>query len=92
MISAFCYFCLFVLMQEWHGSTGPLTVSDVRATSLSEAFVIAGQDLGFKNIDINSNLQEGAIIVLVYNVLKPHNISFLESNHAFNLNLTLVLF
>jgi len=34
-------------------------VSDVRATSLSEAFVVAGEELGFIGLDVNADNQEG---------------------------------
>lgn len=43
----------------FHGKGGELMVSDVRATSLSEAFVVAGEELGFIGLDVNADNQEG---------------------------------
>jgi hypothetical protein len=34
-------------------------VSDVKSSSLSEAFVVAGKELGFKQVDINGPSQHG---------------------------------
>lgn len=49
-------------MKGYHGSDGELTVSDVRTTSLSEAFVVAGKEMGFPGLDINAEDQEGWLI------------------------------
>jgi len=42
-----------------HGTDGPLVVSDVLVTSLSEAFVIAGAELSHKFTDVNARFQQG---------------------------------
>lgn len=47
------------IQSGFHGTSGELYVSDVRATSLSEAFVVAGVELGFRSIDINADDQQG---------------------------------
>ena len=46
---------------EYHGASGPLRVSDLRCvTPLSEAFVAAGEEAGYKrNHDFNGEQQEG---------------------------------
>ena len=46
---------------EWHGSGGPLAVSDVKDTHpLAEAFIAAGVDAGIpRNNDFNGATQEG---------------------------------
>ena len=46
---------------EYHGSSGPLCVSDLRTVNpLSEAFVAAGEESGFRrNPDFNAASQEG---------------------------------
>ena len=50
------YLCFCV---GYHGNTGPLVVSDVKPTSLSDAFVQAGVELGLKSLDVNGESQEG---------------------------------
>jgi len=46
---------------EWHGSGGPLTVSDVKDTHpLADAFIAAGESVGIRrNDDFNGAHQEG---------------------------------
>ncbi|HXO37749.1 MAG TPA: GMC oxidoreductase, partial [Candidatus Acidoferrum sp.] len=46
---------------EYHGASGPLCVSDLRTVNpLSEAFVAAGEEVGFqRNPDFNGATQEG---------------------------------
>ncbi len=46
---------------EYHGSSGPLCVSDLRTVNpLSEAFIAAGEESGFRrNPDFNAASQEG---------------------------------
>src|SRR5689334_1360430 len=46
---------------EWHGTGGPLTVSDVKDTHpLAEAFIAAGEHAGIpRNDDFNGATQEG---------------------------------
>ena len=46
---------------EYHGAGGPLRVSDLRTVNpLSDAFVEAGQEAGFKrNLDFNGESQDG---------------------------------
>jgi len=48
----------------YHGSNGPLVVSDVMVTSLSEAFVVAGAELGHKFTDVNARFQQGTFDIL----------------------------
>lgn len=36
-----------------------MIVSDVKTTSLPEAFVQAGQELGFRSVDVNGESQDG---------------------------------
>jgi len=45
----------------YHGSDGPLVVSDVMSTSLSEAFVVAGAELSHKFTDVNARSQQGML-------------------------------
>jgi len=45
----------------YHGTDGPLVVSDVMVTSLSEAFVVAGAELGHKFTDVNARFQQGML-------------------------------
>ena len=54
----------------YHGSDGPLVVSDVMVTSLSEAFVVAGAELGHKFTDVNAQFQQG--MVCCTSVFLPH--------------------
>lgn len=44
---------------EYHGKDGPLVVTDMRGTPLSEAFVKAGAELGYKYVDMNGEEQLG---------------------------------
>jgi len=46
----------------YHGNDGPLVVSDVMVTSLSEAFVIAGAELSHKFTDVNARFQQGTLL------------------------------
>lgn len=48
-------------VSEYHGTSGPLCVSDLRTVNpLSEAFVAAGEEAGFpRNNDFNGETQEG---------------------------------
>jgi len=48
----------------YHGSDGPLVVSDAMITSLSEAFVVAGAELSHKFTDVNARFQQGMFNVL----------------------------
>jgi len=43
----------------YHGTDGPLTVSDVMVTSLTEAFIVAGAELNHKFTDLNAHSQQG---------------------------------
>ena len=45
---------------RFHGQEGPLTVSDVPFhTTLADAFLSAGEELGYKNRDVNGESQNG---------------------------------
>ena len=48
----------------YHGTDGPLVVSDVMVTSLSEAFVVAGAELGYQFTDVNARSQQGTFTIL----------------------------
>jgi len=45
----------------YHGSGGPLIVSDIKPTSLHEALIVAAEELGHKAIDINGRSQLGVM-------------------------------
>ena len=49
-----CFPCL-----GYHGDKGPLVVTDVRSTSIAEAFLNAGKELGYKYVDLNGEEGEG---------------------------------
>jgi choline dehydrogenase len=45
---------------EWHGSDGPLSVSDLGTLPICDAFIAAGEQCGYKrNPDFNGRTQEG---------------------------------
>ncbi len=46
--------------KAFHGDSGPVFVSDSNATDLNEAFVSAGEELGFKRGDVNSDSPNGS--------------------------------
>jgi hypothetical protein len=43
----------------YHGDNGPIAVSEVRGTSLSEAFLVASTELGYTTTDVNGQRQHG---------------------------------
>jgi len=53
-----------VFTSGYHGRDGPLEVSDVRSTSLSEAFIVAGVELGYSAVDVNGQQQQGKYLVI----------------------------
>jgi len=50
----------------YHGTDGPLVVSDVIVTSLAEAFVVAGAEHGHEFTDVNAHSQHGLLQCLVH--------------------------
>lgn len=49
-----------ILADDWHGSDGPLGVSNLNPQMMTRAFVQAGQQMGINyNPDFNGNLQAG---------------------------------
>ena len=47
------------LLLCWLDGGAKLTVSDVRATSLAEVFVLAGKELGYAPVDLDGSNPEG---------------------------------
>ena len=62
-------FCVLSHVLGYHGTQGPLVVSDVNVTDLRELFIQAGGELGYPEVDINGETQEGIIIILPVNIL-----------------------
>lgn len=64
-MAAVLYHALCVCADDgagYHGSKGPLVVSDVMVTSLAEAFVVAGAELGHTFTDVNARFQQGVLL------------------------------
>ena len=57
-------------MVGYHGSGGPLIVSDIKPTSLHEALIVAAEELGHKAIDINGRSQLGMLHCINFVMLK----------------------
>jgi len=49
--------CVAIL--EYHGSEGAHAVSYMKGTDLTHTFVMAGMDLGYKQVDYNAEYQLG---------------------------------
>ena len=50
-------------VEKYHGKNGPLTVEDrVWRSNLPQAFIDAGLELGFNQLDINGENQTGSIL------------------------------
>ena len=87
----------------YHGNLGPMIVSDIRTTSLPEAFVQAGQELGFRSVDVNGENQDGegqpqsgtlhtAPLFLITVLGKSHNSSLDIQQHHCNMRRVLAGF
>eukprot|EP00918_Siedleckia_nematoides_P105964 GHVU01231303.1.p1 GENE.GHVU01231303.1~~GHVU01231303.1.p1 ORF type:complete len:423 (+),score=46.88 GHVU01231303.1:326-1594(+) len=53
----------------YHGDKGPWVISDMLPTPVGEAFVKAGEELGYKHIDVNGE----SILGLMQNQMNVHN-------------------
>ena len=60
------FYILGMFNSGYHGSDGPLVVSDVIGTSLSEAFIVAGVELGYGAVDVNGQQQQGNFSVFLF--------------------------
>lgn len=58
----------------YHGTDGPLVVSDVMVTSLAEAFVVAGAELDHKFTDLNARVQQGILNILCIAIAEHNSI------------------
>ena len=54
------FHCIIVSILEYHGSAGPLSVVDsYRSPTLTNSFLGAARELGFKVTDVNGAQQQG---------------------------------
>ena len=54
-----CGLRCYVLVSEYHGKEGPLSVIEGGLTKASQAWVDAGVELGWQEVDYNGANQEG---------------------------------
>ena len=57
---------LFNMLVDFHGTEGPLVVTDMAHTPLAHSFVEAGRSLGYKETDVNSDQQLGENSIIPY--------------------------
>ena len=53
---------------EYHGTQGPLYVSDINFEPMDSVFVNAAEEMGFKKTDVTGEFQEG----ITFNKLLNH--------------------
>lgn len=51
--------CYMYISLGYHGDKGPLIVTDSFTTPFADAFLVAGQELGYKALDVNGESQYG---------------------------------
>ena len=47
---------------DYHGTNGPLVVSDMVTTLLSDKFILAARELGYDHVDVNTQNQLGRLL------------------------------
>ena len=52
--TAWCYY-----FKDYHGTSGPLSVEEGPVGPLGDIFIRAAQELGYKHLDTNGQVQEG---------------------------------
>ena len=58
-VSLFYNFVIILLFSGYHGSQGPLKVSDIIVTPVVDTFLKAGQEMGYTVRDVNGESQYG---------------------------------
>jgi len=59
------YDCVVVRRAGYHGTTGPMKITDLKLTPLVQAFLDAGRELSYDVLDVNGASQLGESLSLL---------------------------